>query len=331
MIEIRLKVLREFNELLGEKVVNGRRVVVEELIEEMARRFQGEISKAVRARREWLEDRRPVRGRRRFRDGTISSSTADGNVRTFREIVQGLIDNFLGRDTQLRWGLNWNTPVPDDLHPLKNPGLEITGPWFPMSRAIHQINADVASMMEDEEDASPAWYVPWGSGRAVAAVWEARRIVKRVLRGDVPDPYHEGGKVYRSQKERSRWPTLIHRVPGLHILDFDIRLDGRPIPAIITSVVIYTVNNYDELKRAGSGVYFYVPKVQTPGEALVIEKMLRFLEDRLGLRRGELKIAMLYEEAMAGRFMPVIFWIWRERLVKSNNGRWDYLGSLIEM
>jgi len=57
MIEIRLKVLREFNELLGEKVVNGRRVVVEELIEEMARRFQGEISKAVRARREWLEDR----------------------------------------------------------------------------------------------------------------------------------------------------------------------------------------------------------------------------------------------------------------------------------
>jgi malate synthase len=331
MIEISQKVLREFNDLLGEKVVNGRRVVVEELIEEMARRFQGEISKAVRARREWLEDRRPVREKAAFPQWDDKFVDADGNVRTFREIVQGLIDNFLGRDTQLRWGLNWNTPVPRDLHPLKNPGLEITGPWFPMSRAIHQINADVVSMMEDEEDASPAWYVPWGSGRAVAAVWEARRIVKRVLRGDVPDPYHEGGKVYRIQKERSRWPTLIHRLPGIHILDFDIRLDGRPIPAIITSVVIYTVNNYDELKRAGSGVYFYVPKVQTPGEALVIEKMLRFLEDRLGLRRGELKIAMLYEEAMAGRFLPVIFWIWRERLVKSNNGRWDYLGSLIEM
>ncbi|MFZ8840641.1 MAG: malate synthase, partial [Pyrobaculum sp.] len=331
MIEISQKVLREFNDLLGEKVVKGRRVVLEELIEEMARRFQGEISKAVRARREWLEDRRPVREKAAFPQWDDKFVDADGNVRTFREIVQGLIDNFLGRDTQLRWGLNWNTPVPRDLHPLKNPGLEITGPWFPMSRAIHQINADIVSMMEDEEDASPAWYVPWGSGRAVAAVWEARRIVKRVLRGDVPDPYHEGGKVYTIQKERSRWPTLIHRVPGLHILDFDISLDGRPIPAIITSVVIYTVNNYDELKRAGSGVYFYVPKVQTPGEALVIEKMLRFLEDRLGLRRGELKIAMLYEEAMAGRFLPVIFWIWRERLVKSNNGRWDYLGSLIEM
>ncbi|NAZ32840.1 MAG: malate synthase, partial [Pyrobaculum sp.] len=331
MIEINPNVLREFNDLLGEKVVNGRRVVVEELIEEMARRFQGEISKAVRARREWLEDRRPVREKAAFPQWGDKFEDSDGNVRTFREIVQGLIDNFLGRDTPHRWGLNWNTPVPDDLHPLKNPGLEITGPWYPMSRAIHQINADVAAMMEDEEDASPAWYVPWGSGRSVAAVWEARRIVKRVLRGEVPDPYHEGGKVYRIQKERSRWPTLIHRIPGIHILDFDVRMDGRPIPAVITSIAIYTVNNYDVLKSAGSGVYFYVPKVQTPDEALVVEKLLRFLEDKLGLRRGELKIAMLYEEAMAGRFLPVIFWIWRERLVKSNNGRWDYLGSLIEM
>ena len=331
MLEINPKVLKEFADLFGEKFVNGRRVVVEELIEEMTKMFRGEIDRVVKARREWLEDKRPVREKGAFPKWDDKFIDADGNVKTFREIVQGLIDNFLGRDTPHRWGLNWNTPVPDDLHPLKNPGLEITGPWYPMSRAIHQINADVAAMMEDEEDASPAWFVPWGSGRAVAAVWEARRIVKQVLRGEVPDPYHEGGKVHKVKKERTRWPTLIHRVPGLHILDFDIRVDGRSVPAVITSMVIYAVNNYDELKRAGSNVYFYVPKVQTPDEALVLEKMLRFLEDRLGLRRGELKIAMLYEEARAGLYLPVIFWIWRERLVKSNNGRWDYLGSLIEM
>lgn len=253
MIEINPKVLHLYRDLFGEKVVNGRRVVVEQLIEDLTREFRAEIDRVIRARREWLERREPVRVKAAFPKWDDKFVDADGNVRTFREIVQGLIDNFLGRDTPLRWGLNWNTPVPDDLHPLKNPGLEITGPWFPMSRAIHQINADVASMMEDEEDASPAWYVPWGSGREVAPVWEARRIVKRVLSGDVPDPYYEGGKVYRIQKPRERWPTLIHRVPGLHILDFDVRVDGRPVPAIITSIVIYTVNNYDALKRAGSG------------------------------------------------------------------------------
>nr|KJR73270.1 MAG: malate synthase [Thermoproteus sp. AZ2] len=331
MIQIDSKVLEEYGYLFGEKFVNGKRVVVEELIEEMAKAFRDEIDKVVRARREWLEDKRPVKEKAAFPNWDEKFVDADGNVRTFREIIQGLIDNFLGKDTPLRWGLNWNTPVPEDLHPLKNPGLEITGPWYPMSRAIHQINADVAAMMEDEEDASPAWFIPWGSGRRVSAVWEARQVVRRVLRGEVPDPYYEKGKVYRIQKERRKWPTLIHRIPGIHILDFDIRVDGKPIPAIITSIVIYTVNNYDELKKAGSGVYFYVPKTQTAGEALVIEKMLRFLEDKLGLKRGELKIAMLYEEARAGLQLPVIFWIWRERLVKSNNGRWDYLGSLIEM
>lgn len=61
-----------------------------------------------------------------------------------------------------------------------------------MSRAYHQINADVASMMEDEEDASPPWYVPWGSGREVAAVWEARRVVKIVLAREAPRVYREG-------------------------------------------------------------------------------------------------------------------------------------------
>jgi len=331
VIEINPLVVKNYGDLLGVKTVNNRQVSVEGLIEELVREFRDEINRVIRARREWLNDKRPVRVKGAFPHWEEKFVDADGNVRTFREIVQGLIDNLLDRDSPLRWGLNWNTPVPDDLHPLKNPGLEITGPWYPMSRAIHQINADVASMMEDEEDASPAWYIPRGSGRAVAAVWEARRVVNRVLRGEVPQPYYEGGKEYRIKKPRDKWPTLIHRVPGLHILDFDIRVDGKPAPAIITSIVIYTVNNYDLLKRAGSGVYFYIPKVQTPDEALVIEKILRRVEDRLGLKRGELKIAMLYEEARAGLYLPVIFWIWRERLVKSNNGRWDYLGSLIEM
>ncbi len=318
-------------DLLGDVRVNGRIVNVMGLIEELVRVFGPEVDRVVSARREWLERREPVRVKGAFPRWDQVFVDADGNVRTFREIVQGLIDNFLGRDTPLRWGLNWGVPTPRDLHPLLNPGLEITGPWFPMSRAIRQINADVSSMMEDEEDASPAWFVPWGSGRSRAAVWDARLVVRDVLAGRVPDPYLEGGKVYRVEKERSRWPTVIHRAPGLHMLDFDVTVDGRPVPAFITSVVIYAVHNYDSLKAAGSGVYFYIPKVQTADEALVVEKILRRLEDVLGLARGEIKIAMLYEEAAAGRFLPVIFWIWRERLVKVNNGRWDYLASLIEM
>ena len=40
---------------------------------------------------------------------------------------------------------------------------------------------------------------------------------------------------------------------------------------------------------------------------------------------------MLYEEGNGGRTLPAIVWTLRRRLLGTNVGRWDYLGSLIEM
>jgi len=321
----------DYAELLGAKEVNGRRVVVEELIERIARVVGPEIDRALEARRRWLEDKRPLVEKGRFPAWDRVFHDADGNARTFGEIVQGMIDNFLGRESPLRWRLNEHVPVPAEAHPLRNAGLEITGPWYPLSRAINQINADVVTAFEDEEDASPAWFVPFGSGRRHAAVWDARINVKRVLAGEVPEEYREGGKTYRISKSREEWPAVFHRLPGIHLLDFDVLLNGRPVPAIVTSAVIYVLNNFESLRRAGRGVYFYVPKIQTPEEALVVERILRMIEDEISVPRGTIKIAMLYEEGIAGLYLPAILWVWRERLIKSSNGRWDYLGSLIEM
>jgi malate synthase len=321
----------EFGELLGEKLVNGRRLVVEEVIGELTVELRPAIDAAVSRRRKMLEDRRPVAEKWRFPRWDERFTDADGNTLTFREIVQGLPDNLHNRETPLRWRLNDRVPVPERIDPVKNAGLELTGPWHPLSRAIHQLNADVVTAFEDEEDASPAWYVPYGSGLRAPPVWNGRLNVKRVLEGKVPRPYYEGGKVYELRKPRSEWPAVFHRIPGVHLLDHYVLVDGRPAPAIVVSSVIYALNNYESLKAAGSGIYFYVPKVMTPEEALVVERLMRGLESRMGLRTGEIKIAMLYEEGVAGLYLPVILWIWRERLVKSSNGRWDYLGSLIEM
>jgi len=325
------KVKERYADLLGDHVINGIKVNVEQLITELSEELRPEIDKILNARRQWLELTAPMKEKGSFPKWDDRFTDADGNIRTFREIVQGLIDNFFGRNTPLRWRLNENVPVPTDVHPIKNSGLEITGPWHPLSRAIHQLNADVAVAFEDEEDASPAWYIPFGFPEQVPAVWQARCNVKQILAGKVSSPYYERGKVYRIRKPHEKWPAIFHRVPGIHLLDFYIRLSGKPVPAIIVSTIIYILNNYESLRHAGSRIYFYVPKVQTPEEALVIEKLLRRLEDWLALRHGTIKIAMLYEEGNAGRFLPVILWIWRERLIKSSNGRWDYLGSLIEM
>ena len=110
-----------------------------------------------------------------------------------------------------------------------------------------------------------------------------------------------------------------------------IRVDGRPVPGLIPITVLWTLNNYGALTHAGTGVYYYIPKIQTPQEALIVEKLLARLEGMIGVRPGTIKIKVLYEEGNAGRFLPAIAWVLRRRLLGTNVGRWDYLASLIEM
>lgn len=50
-----------------------------------------------------------------------------------------------------------------------------------------------------------------------------------------------------------------------------------------------------------------------------------------GVPAGTFKIKVLYEEGNAGRTLPAIAWVLRRRLLGTNVGRWDYLGSLMEM
>jgi malate synthase len=62
-----------------------------------------------------------------------------------------------------------------------------------------------------------------------------------------------------------------------------------------------------------------------------VERLLSRLEGLVGVPAGTFKIKMLYEEGNAGRQLPAILWTLRRRLLGTNVGRWDYLGSLIEM
>ena len=68
--------------------------------------------------------------------------------------------------------------------------------------------------------------------------------------------------------------------------------------------------------------------MQTPREALIVEKLLARVEGIIGLPAGTFKIKILYEEGNGGRYLPAIAWVFRRRLLGTNVGRWDYLGSL---
>ena len=127
---IREDIVQKFPELFGTKTINGRSINVESAISEFAKDLGPQIAAALTARRNRLASPEAVRQKYAWPKWDESfEDPVTGQHRTFREIVQGLIDNFLGRDTELRWRLNDEVPIPKDAHPTDNPGLELTGPW----------------------------------------------------------------------------------------------------------------------------------------------------------------------------------------------------------
>lgn len=335
---VRQEILQGFSELFGKKSVNGRELDVEQTIAILTRELNPKIAAALSARRAILSSAVPVREKygwpnwdEQFQD------PISGKAWTFRQIVQGLIDNFLGRESAQHWRLNDEVEIPPDAHPLKNPGLELTGPWYPLDMAFNALNSQAPMNMPDFEDASPPHFRPDGTpSNEPVGIFGAIKNAREIFQGHWNDRPYEVTKKNKSRTYRigaapSKWPIRFVRPPSIHIRFDHVLVDDQPAPGLVVIAVLWLFNNYDALKKAGTGVYFYIPKLQTPHEALIVETMFARLEEMIGVPAGTIKIKMLYEEGNGGRHLPAIAWTLRRRLLGTNVGRWDYLGSLIEM
>ena len=81
---------------------------------------------------------------------------------------------------------------------------------------------------------------------------------------------------------------------------------------------------------AGSGPYFYLPKLESHHEAALWSDVFAFAEDRLGLARGTIKATVLIETIPAAFEMDEILHALQENIVGLNCGRWDYIFSTIK-
>ena len=335
---IREDILGKFPHLFGTKIVNGREINIERTIATLTQELRPAIAAALSARRMRLQSSAPVGQKYSWPkwDDTFEDPVT-AKFWTFHQIVQGLIDNFFSRDSDWSWRLNDDMPIPKDAHPLRNPGLELTGPWHPLDMAFNALNSSAPMNMPDFEDASPPHFQPDGSpANQPLGIYAALQNAKEIFEGRWTNhPYEvvkKGQKrAYQITTSPARWPTRFVRPPGIHVLFDHINVEGQPVPGLIPTVTLWVLNNYESLTVAGTGVYFYIPKIQTPQEALIVEKLLARLEGMIGIPIGTFKIKVLYEEGNAGRYLPAIAWVLRRRLLGTNVGRWDYLGSLIEM
>jgi len=100
--------------------------------------------------------------------------------------------------------------------------------------------------------------------------------------------------------------------------------------ASIVDMVLYVVNNFLELQKAGSSIVLYLPKIQTAGEATLWNDMLTALEIHLDIEVGTIKVYVLVEQLEATYQLMEIRAALGKHFVGYNTGRWDYINSVAD-
>jgi malate synthase len=222
--------------------------------------------------------------------------------------------DFLASTRDVREG-DWKVaPAPRD---LTNRKVEITGP-VDRKMIVNALNSGANAFMADFEDAtSPTWE---NLIRGQLNLFDA---IRRQI--DFDDA--QSGKRYALAEKTA---TLLVRPRGLHLPEKHVLLDGRPIPGCLVDFGLYFFHNARALAQAGSGPYFYLPKLESHLEARLWNDVLTFAERAVDLPTGTAKATVLIETLPAAFEMDEILHELGAHAAGLNCGRWDYIFSFIK-
>jgi len=230
-----------------------------------------------------------------------------------KQIDAGKLPDFLPETRAIR-EREWHvTSIPADLQDRR---VEITGPTE-RKMIINALNSGARVFMADCEDSmTPTW------DNVVQGQINLRDAVARRIDFTSPE-----GKQYRLNPSIA---TLKVRPRGWHLFEKHVLVDGKPVPGAFVDFGLYVFHNHAELKRRGTGPYFYLPKTESHLEARLWAEVFRHTEARLGLAPQTIKATLLIEVILAAFEMDEILWELRDYIVGLNCGRWDYIFSFIK-
>ncbi|MDH2435167.1 malate synthase A [Pokkaliibacter sp. MBI-7] len=230
------------------------------------------------------------------------------------EIDNGQLPDFLAETRDIRES-HWKIAgIPADLQDRR---VEITGP-VERKMVINAMNANVKVFMADFEDAqSPTW----------DGVVEGQANLRDANLGTIEYTHPETGKHYCLKDQPA---MLLARVRGLHLPEKHIVYKGEAIPGCLMDFALYFFHNLGIRQAKGSGMYFYLPKLQSYKEAAWWSKVFHFAEQRFKVPTGTIKATVLIETLPAVFEMDEILFALREHIVALNCGRWDYIFSYIK-
>ncbi len=183
-------------------------------------------------------------------------------------------------DTQAIREGDWTVgAIPADLQDRR---VEITGPTN-AKMVINALNSGAKVFMADFEDATaPVWDELVQGQVNLRDYWLGRL--------DFTDP--DSGKHYAVGDNPA---VLMVRPRGWHLPEAHVTVDGEPIAGALFDFGLYLWHNARRSLGAGSGPYFYLPKLESMEEAALWSDVFAFAEHKLRLERGTIKATVLIE------------------------------------
>lgn len=196
--------------------------------------------------------------------------------------------------------------------------VEITGPVEP-KMVINALNSGAKVYMADFEDSTaPTW----------ANLLTGQRALRKAVAGTLDWMAPDGSKHYVLKQEGLA--VLMVRPRGWHLDEKHIRVDGARLSGSLFDLGLFAFHNAAALAAKDLGPYFYLPKLQCMEEAQLWDEVLAFIEVRLGLPIGQMKVTVLIETLPAAFEMDEILHALRGRIAGLNCGRWDYIFSYLK-
>jgi malate synthase len=229
-----------------------------------------------------------------------------------KRLREGELPDFLQETRSVREA-DWRVrPAPPDLADRR---VEITGPTD-RKMVINALNSGAKVFMTDFEDAnSPTWE------NMVEGQRNLSEAIDRTIR------LEQGEKVYELKEEVA---TLLVRPRGWHLEERHFTVDGEPISGSLFDFGLYLLRNHERLAAAGTGPYFYLPKLESHREAALWNRVFERAQDELGIPRGTVRATVLIETVLAAFEMDEILHALGPHATGLNAGRWDYLFSFIK-
>jgi len=234
-----------------------------------------------------------------------------------RKNRQKVIDNggkldFLSETHKIR-NSDWKIKnIPKDL--LKRQ-VEITGPPVPKKMLISALNSGADCYMTDFEDSLTPTF---------NNLLQGQLNIKDAINKKIDFLDSKSGKEYKLNKKTA---VLIVRPRGLHLDEKNITINGQRISGTFFDLCISLFHNAKKLIENGSGPYFYLPKLEHYLECRLLNDVITFCENKLGIEIGTVKVTVLIETINAVFQMDEFLWELKDHIVGLNAGRWDYLFS----